>query len=155
MAVGTIQRIFSAEYRGEQNEEKCDGGRHPMPGKRRKRARAKMREKCTEKKQKDKREKTKKRGTKVPRTERRKSDGGRQHTKKLFRGIPRRTEQRKSDEKRTKKSTKKKATGFAVLFGRGLFYKGGDGEDLSPVGLRVERVERHILLWSYASNDYI
>ena len=70
-------------------------------------------------------------------------------------GCQRGNAERKQQRKRTKKKTKKKATGFAVLFGRGLFYKGGDGEDLSLVGSRVEREERRILLWSYASNDYI
>ena len=41
-----------------------------------------------------------------------KPTGSRHNTKDLFRGIPRRTERRKSNKKRTKK----KATGFAVLF---------------------------------------
>ena len=52
-----------------------------------------------------------------------------------------------------KKSTKKKATGFVVLFGRPLFYKGGEGEDLSLLGERHENGERRILLRCYASND--
>lgn len=53
-----------------------------------------------------------------------------------------------------KKGEEKSDRIFSAFF-LPLFYKGGGREDLSPVGLRVERVERHILLWSYASNDYI
>ena len=78
-AVGTIQRIFSAEYRGEQNEEK-----------------AALKKKGQRKKRQDLR-----------------------------------------------------------CFFSSLVYKGGEREDLSLVGAMVEREERHILLWSYASNDYI
>ena len=66
--------------------------------------------------------------------------------------MPKEKQQRKKDEE---KSDEEKSDRICGAFFLPLFYKGGEREDLSLVGSRVEREERDFLLWSYASNDYI